>query len=419
MRHPRTGRARIALIAAAAALATVAGACGSSGSAGGKTVLTVWTPYTGPEQMAALNAQDALFEKAHPDVKVQATTVGGGQMDPKLLAGVSTKSGPDVMLNNVVVDFPELSSGGVLRDLTQDWNSYGGKSQFPTAGIWKDPKGHIYNVMSYTNLLGLYYNKTILDQYHLKPPTTMSDFEADLKTVTAGGKDKGLAAAADPDVDGAWTWFPLLLGNGTTYCNFSGDTVTGAFQTVSDWTKAGYLPKEAATWTQSDSWTAFMTGKYAFGINGNWNLGDAKKATFAWGTTQFPAGPQGSHVFPGGEGLGIGAFTKHADLAWEYLQASWLSKQASVIDFQKSGQIPTRAEVADTPAVTSNQVAAPFVQATKTVSAWPRNSKTADMQLVFGTQVSAVVSGQATPADAATKAEAKIAADIKAGGGGC
>lgn len=417
MRHLTIRRS--AVVAAAAALALAASACGSSSGGSDKITLTVWTPYTGGAQLDAVKAQDKLFEKTHPNVTVQPLTVGGGTMDPKLLAGKSTKSGPDIILNNVVVDFPTLVSAGVLLDLTDKWNSYAAKTQFPAAGIWKSADGKIYNVMSYTNLLGLYYNKTILDQYNLKPPTTIDELEADMKTVAAGGKYTPLAASADPDVDGAWTWMPQLLSQGVNYCNFTGPKVDSVFQTVQDWTQNKYIPRESATWTQSDSWTAFMTGKYAFGINGNWNLGDAKKATFSWGTTQYPAGPDGSRVFPGGEGLGIGAYSKHPDLAWEYLQQSWLAKDASVINFTQSGQIPTRAEVAQTSEVTSNAVAAPFVAATKTVSAWPRNPRTADMQTAFGTAISSVVSGQSDPSAAASKAVAAVTADLKAGGGGC
>lgn len=417
MRHLTIRRS--AVVAAAAALALAASACGSSSGGSDKITLTVWTPFTGGAQLQAVKAQDALFEKTHPNVTVQALTVGNNTMDPKLLAGKSTKNGPDIILNNVVVDFPTLSSGGLLLDLTQKWNSYAGKDQFPQAGIWKSPDNKIYNIMSYTNLLGLYYNKTILDQYNLKPPTTMAEFESDMKTVAAGGKYTPLAASADPDVDGAWTWMPQLLSQDVNYCNFSGNKVDQLFQTVQQWAQDKYIPRESATWTQSNSWTAFMTGKYAFGINGNWNLGDAKAATFKWGTTQYPAGPDGSHVFPGGEGLGIGAFSKHPDLAWQYLEQSWLSKQGSVLDFTGSGQIPTRAEVAQTPEVTSNAVAAPFVAATKTVSAWPRNPRTADMQTAVGTNISAVVSGQSAPAAAAAKAISTVNADLKAGGGAC
>lgn len=403
--------------AAAVALTTVAYGAGEA-SASSTVTLTVWNYYSGAQQIAALKAQDALFEKSHPNVKVDEVYVSFNEMDSRLLASASTHSGPDVVLNNVVVDFPELSDAGVLYNLTKDWDSYADKSQFPSAGVWKN-KGRIYNVMSYSNLLGLYYNKKILSQYKLTPPKTISQFEHDMKVVEAGGKYTPLAAADDPGPDGAWTWFPLLLENGETYCNLTLPKVTSAYQTVYDWAKAGYLPKEAATWTQTQSWTEFMTGKYAFGINGNWNLGSARTATFPWGTTQYPAGPDGSHVFPGGEGLGIGAYTKHPGLAWQYIESAWLSKPASVIDFKDSGQIPVRANVANTSLVKSNVAAAPFIAATKTVLAWPNNPNTEKMQDYVATELSDVVSGQATVKAAASATVSNIASMIKAGGGSC
>ena len=413
---------RLAVAAAAATLAVAVAACGSGGSsagAGGHITLTVWSYYSGPAQLSALAAQDKLFEQEHPNVTVQEVQVPGSELDSKLLAAAATHTGPDLFLDNVVVDFPELTAAGALADLTPYWNAYADKSQFPAAGIWKGANGQIYNVMSYSNLLGLYYNKTILDQYHLTPPTTLAQLAADMAVITKAGKYGGLAASDSPDTGGAWTWFPILLDQGTNYCTLTASNALPMFQTIANWTQDGYLPKAAATWTQDGSWTAFMSGKYAFGINGNWNLDNAKSASFSWGTTQFPAGPDGSHVFPGGEGLGIGAFSKYKQLDWEYLETSWLSSKASVIDFTDSGQIPTRADVANTPTVESNQAAAPFVAATKTVSAWPRNSKTDSMQVTVGTELSDVVSGQATATQAATATASQIQADLKAGGGGC
>jgi multiple sugar transport system substrate-binding protein len=400
-----------------AALALAASGCGSgSGSASGSghITLTVWNYYTGADQLEALKAQDALFEKAHPNVTVEPVEITGTDMDTKLLAAAATHSGPDIVLNNVVVDFPELVAAGALYPETKFWDTYAARSQFPAAGVWRASNGQIYDVMSYSNLLGLYYNKTILDQYHLTPPTTVSELVSDMAVIAKAGKYTPLAASADPQPDGAWTWFPLLLEKGVNYCTMNSSNSLSMFQTAADWTKAGYLPKQAATWSQTDSWTAFMTGKYAFGINGNWNLGDAKGASFEWGTTQYPAGPDGSHVFPGGEGLGIGAFSKYPTLDWEYLETSWLSSRASTIDFTDSGQVPTRAQVADTAAVEGNTAAAPFVAAAKTVSAWPRSAKTAQMQVTVGTELSDVVSGQASPSAAAQAAASQVQADIAA-----
>lgn len=420
MRYVRA--TRLATAALAAALALAASACGSNGPAAGgsqKITLTVWTYYTGDAQLKALGAQDAIFEKAHPNVTIQTVQIPGTQMDPKLLAGAASRSGPDVVLNNVVVDFPELTSAGVLYPLTKFWDAYAGRSQYPSAGVWTAADGKIYNVMSYSNLLGLYYNKTILDQYHLTPPTTIAQLESDMRVVTKAGKYTALAASADPQPDGAWTWFPILLENGTNYCDLTAGNATPMFQTIAGWTKAGYLPKAAATWSQSDSWTAFMSGKYAFGINGNWNLGAAAQAAFSWGTAQYPAGPDGSHVFPGGEGLGIGAFSKYPQLDWDYLESAWLSQQGSIVDFTDSGQIPTRADVASAPTVSKNVQAAPFIAATKTVSAWPRSSKTAQMQVTVATELSDVVSGQSSASAAAIATATQITADIKSGSGGC
>jgi multiple sugar transport system substrate-binding protein len=417
-RHRVSRRLVVAPSAALMALSALAYSPGAAGAAS-KVTLTVWNYYTGAEQIAAIKSQDALFEKGNPNVNVEEIFVTFNEMDSRLLASASTHSGPDVVLNNVVVDFPELSDAGVLYNLTKDWDSYPDKSQFPSAGVWTNSKGQIYDVMSYSNLLGLYYNKTILDQYHLTPPATLSQFAADMKVVEAGGKYTPLAAADDPGPDGAWTWFPLLLENGETYCNLTLPKVTQAYQTVYNWAKAGYLPKESATWTQTTSWTEFMSGKYAFGINGNWNLGDAKAATFKWGTTQYPAGPDGSHVFPGGEGLAMGAYTKHAALAWKYIETAWLSEQGGVLDFRYSGQIPIRADVANTSLVKSDSIVAPFVAATKTVSAWPRNPNTSEMQDYVATELSDVVSGQATVQAAAAATVSHIASEIKAGGGGC
>jgi multiple sugar transport system substrate-binding protein len=242
MRYLRARRPVIA--AAAAALALAVSACGGSSSSGsGHITLTVWTYYTGSGQISALKAQDALFEKAHPNVTVDEIQVQGTELDPKLLAAAASHTGPDLFLDNVVVDFPELHAAGALANLTQDWNSYPDKSQFPAAGIWKASNGQIYNVMSYSNLLGLYYNKTILDQYHLTPPTTVTELEADMQVVTKAGKYGALAASDSPDTGGAWTWFPLLLEQGTNYCNLTASNVAPMFSTVASWAKSATCPR--------------------------------------------------------------------------------------------------------------------------------------------------------------------------------
>lgn len=404
----RSRRTRLVLTALAALLAlcgcTISSSGSGSASSSGKVNLTFWEYYSGT-QLTWLKGQVAKFEKANSDVSVQLVQVVGSQQDQKLLASVATGGTPDLFINNIVVDNPTLVAGGVMKDLTPYWNKYADKSQFPSSAVWKT-NGKVYNLMSYTNLLGMFYNKDILDQYGITtPPRTLDDLQADLAKVKAGGKYKGLALSGAPTVEGAWLFAPQLLGTNVDYCNFSGPKVTAAFTREADWSRAGYIPGAAATWDQTAAWQQFMTGKFAFGLNGNWQLGNVKAATFKYGTTQYPMTPGGrSVVYPGGEGFAIGSKSKHPDLAWKFLEQMVLSKQGGQSVFHDAGSIPDRNDVADIPEIKNDRFVQPFVAAAHTAGTWPNNTNTAQMQTALGKAVSSVISGQQTAQQGAQSA---------------
>ncbi len=421
--RPRIRRPRLAVVAAAAVLAvtgcTISETPTTSESAG-TTTLTFWQYYTPGGQADWLKAQTAKFEADNPGVKVQLVQVVGSQQDQKLLAAVATGKGPDVLINNIVVDFPTLVAGGVMKDITAEWDAYPDKDQYPEAAAWKND-GKVYNLLSYTNLLGMYYNKDVLASVGIgEPPTTLEELEADMAKVEAGGKYEALAESGAPTVEGAWLFAPQLLGQGINYCNFGGQPVTDAFNRIADWAQKGYLPKATATWDQNAAWQQFMTGKYAFGFNGNWQLGNVKKAKFAYGTVQFPPPTGGtSVVYPGGEGIAIGAQSKHPDLAWKYIQQVFLSKDGGQSLFTSAGSIPVRADVASVPEIKNDTFVQPFVKAAQTSGQWPNNPKTAEMQTALGKAVSGVISGQLSGPEGADAAVQNIAAAQKSGGGTC
>lgn len=393
---------------------------GGSGGAQGTTTLTFWNYYKGT-QLTWLQQQTKAFEAKNPNVKINLIQTVGDQQDQKLLASVATGKTPDLFINNIVVDFPTLVAGGAMLDLSQYWNSYADKSKFPDSAVWsQDSK--VYNLMSYTNLLGMFYNKDILDEYNIQPPTTLDELTAAMKKVKAGGKYQGMALSGAPTVEGAWLFAPQFLGQGANYCNIDANSpkVESAFQRVAGWRSDNTLPRAAATWDQNAAWQQFMTGKYAFGMNGNWQLGNVKDAKFKYGTVEFPSPPNGkSQVFPGGEGFAIGAKTKHADLAWKFMSEALLSASSNKAVYTSAGSIPLRSDVADSPELQSDTYAKPFVAAAQGTASWPKNPQTATMQKVLGTAVSAVISGQQDPAAATKSAVSGIDAARQKGGGGC
>lgn len=411
----RTG----AVLAASALLLSGCAISEDGGSADGDTTLTFWSYYQGT-QADWLADQATAFEEDNPGVTVKIVETVGDQHDQKLLASVATGTTPDLFINNIVVDYPTLSAGGVFEDLTPYWEDFAEKDQFPESVTWTTD-GKVENLLPFTNLLGFYYNEDILAEYGITDaPTTLEALEEDLAIVTESGEHKGIALSGAPSVEGAWLFAPELLGLGVDYCNFEGDDVTAAFDRVERWAQAGYTPQATATWDQSAAWQQFMTGEYAFAFNGNWNLGNVKESGFAYGTAQYPA-PEGgeSVVYPGGEGFGIGAGSENADLAWKFIEQAVLTADAGESLFTAAGSIPVRADAAESEAIASDDYVQPFVEAAQTAGTWPNNTNTAAMQTALGTAVSSVISGESTGAQGAASATAAIAEAIEEGGGGC
>jgi multiple sugar transport system substrate-binding protein len=147
-------------------------------------------------------------------------------------------------------------------------------------------------------------------------------------------------------------------------------------------------------------------------------LGNVKDAEFKYRTAQYPA-PEGgrSVVFPGGEGIAIGADSKHPEEAWRYIEHVFLSADSAEAIFKTAGSIPVRADAAET--VQSDELVQPFVTAAQNSARWPDNPKTADMQTALGKAVSGVISGQLDGVEGAAQARKNIAAARSEGGGGC
>ncbi|MEJ5943967.1 extracellular solute-binding protein [Pseudokineococcus basanitobsidens] len=409
--RPRTST-RSALVRLTAALAAVAagttGCTFSSAEAGsGDTVLTFWHYFQGAQQ-EWLERQVADFEADHPGVDIQLVETVGSQHVQRLLASTVTGTTPDLFINNIVVDYPTLTSAGVMLDLSPYWDDYADADQFPSSAVWRSGDA-VYDLLPYNNLLGLYMNTDVAGRYGItEPPATLPELAQDLAAVTDGG-DGGLALSAAPSVEGAWLFAPELLGEGIGYCNFSGPQVVDSFTRLADWARDGYVPQAAATWDQNASWQQFMTGRYAFALNGNWQLGNVGSADFGYVTAQYPAPADGSStVYPGGEGFAIGATSEHPDLAWEFLQDEVLSRDGLLSLYEAAGSIPLRADLADSPQLADDPDVQPFVRATRSTAEWPDNTSTAEMQTALGEAVSATVSGQLGGRAAARQAVADI-----------
>ena len=401
----RAGLVAGALVAAAGLLLAGCSSNGGGGAAssGSSNTLTVWHYFSDPNQVKVMTDYAGLFEQQNKGVTVKNVYVPYDQFDQKLIASAGAKTGPDVVVFNGA-DASNLALSGTLAPLDAKWSAYADKGQFPSSVVHK-LNGKTYAVQGYVNLLGLWYNKDILDSVGVTPPTTLDQLDSALAKVKAAGKS-GITLSGLPNSQGEWQAYPWLTAAGFNLAKPSTSALAAGLSRVSDWVDKGYLSKEATTWDQTVPFQKFAAGGVAFAENGNWQIGTAKStAKFNYGVVPLPVGSKGK-VYLGGEGEGIGAFSKNQDLAWKYLQATYFSSKGELIALKDSGTIPARADTASDPAVTGDPLIKPFAESVSKLGAnYPGTSvpaaSVANQQLSGGQAWSSVLGGSASPAQAA------------------
>lgn len=431
MRTTRTVRRSRAATYTAAALAgtLLLAACGSSGEDaepggdgategggdGGDATITVWHYFSDENQVALMDAYADMFEAAHEGVTVENVFVPYDQMNSKLVSAAGSQTGPDIAVFNGA-EAATLALGGALAPMDDYLDSYADLDQLPESVI-HTIDGSRYAVQGYVNLLGLWYNADILNEIGVEPPTTLDELEAAM----AAAKDAGYAGitlSGLPNSQGEWQGYPWLTAAGFDYENLDQDALAAGLARVRGWVENGWLTQEAVNWDQTVPFQTFAAGGVAFAENGNWQMGTAAAdAQFEYGVVPLPLGEDGG-VYLGGEGEGIGAFSKNPDLAWEYLTGTYLSVEGQLKAAELVGSIPSRLDAAQDQSVTSNALLDPFATTIAKYGAnYPASvippAAVADVQLNVGQAWSAVLGGQTSAEQAAATLAGTLADLIK------
>ena len=416
----KTGLAGAGVLAASGPLTSLLAACGSSSTSGQKVgpnttgTLNIWH-YATASDVATVKNYTKLFQKKFPKVNVQMTYIEFSAYPNRVIAAAGAKSGPDVLIygGNETVN---MYQAGAFYDLNSRWTQFADRDQFPDSVITKF-KNKVYGIKGYVNLTGLWYNKDILDAAGVQPPKTFDDVTPALAKVAAAGKKYvPIALTGQPSDQGDWTAWPWLSGYGFSYDKPDQSAIEKAYSLVGQWARAGYIPKEAVTWGQAETFTRFAVGDVAFMENGNWNIGPAKQSfKFTYGTADFPKGPQGGTLFLGGEALWVGAFTKNPDLAWAYLDSTLLTKAGELITLNGAGSIPSRKDMATSSAVKAQPLVAPYVRSVETRGAEypPAGGAAAAAQNIVAQNWSAVIAGQKSPQQAAADTASGVKSNFK------
>lgn len=321
------GRWRGAVALALAASMAVA-ACGDDGAAKGPVTLTLWS------WVPDLQQQVDLFQKAHPDIKVQLVNAGQGAAEyTKLRTALTAKSGaPDV----AQVEFQLLPSFRVTDDLV-DIAKYGADKIKGDYVDWAwaqvSDGSAVYAVPWDSGPMGLLYREDIFRKHNIAVPTTWDEFAAAARKLHAADP-KVYLTNFPPNEGGVITGLawqagsrPFKVTNKTSVSVRLDDE--GGLRMAQYWDG---LIKEKVVSTDpdfTDEWYRGLdSGRYAAWVTAAWGpvflSGSAKSTSGKWRAAPLPQWTAGQNLTAnwGGSTLAVTKQSKHPQQAAEL--AMWL-----------------------------------------------------------------------------------------------
>jgi multiple sugar transport system substrate-binding protein len=328
-------------------------ACGSdAGDDGGPVTLTLWTRAA---TEAVTKAYADAYNRTH-DTTVEVTAFPNEEYPAKLAS--SARSLPDLFATDVVFA-PQYASQGLWLDVTDRFQTLDIKDDVAPAhvraGTWEDRN---YAVPHTIDMSVLLYNKDLYTRAGLdpeSPPTTLAEFAEHARTIDKlGGDVHGTYFGGNCGGCVEFTFWPSVWAAGGDVLSEDGQESTidsPEMAEVFALYRQLYEEGVAAPASRDEAGTtwlgALQNGKIGVAPGPSVWLGLIEEQSgIRMGVAPIPGIDGGESTFVGGDVLGVGATSEHADQAWDFL--SWtMSEEAQVEVIAKNKGVPTRTDLAE------------------------------------------------------------------------
>ena len=324
--------------------------------------------------------------------------------------------------------YPTLGSlvdNGVLVDIDDWWAEnaadFGADDFIPVFDeVFSKIDGVRYGVPSDGDLILLWYNKTILEEYGVEPPTTWDEYLDVCRTITEAGASDGVYGCA---IMGAkvpliliGTFLNRLGGYGGDFFDEAGNPTINSPEAVTALeglvAQSEYALPDPAAVAFDEALGGWLTGKV--GMVEFWtDLGqmtdnpEQSKIMGEWGVVPLPqgSGPKARTVAVNNAGFGIGlsSMSQDPELAMEFLRfvsRPDINVRANTI---VGGLDPTRWSTLDNPDYRSHvteELADAIKAAHENAMPWPTNAKWPELQEILNENLSLALTGAKTPQEA-------------------
>lgn len=373
----------------------------ASSAAGTGEAVTIWYYWETEGHQVALDQVIQDYNGSQDQYEVTAKYVPFADFKKQLSIGASADELPDI----AILDSPDHASYvemGIFEDLTGKFdvgNYYEGTVNSCTVD------GKLYGVPFGVNCLALYYNEDMLTEAGCEVPTTWDELMTTAKALTTDSVS-GLALCSVQNEEGTFNFVPWLWSTGATSYDINNENGIRALTYIQDLVNEGVMSKECINWTQGDVMNQFIAGNVAMMENGPWQIPtmQSEAPDLNWKVTLIPKDTEYSSVL-GGENYAV-INGGNVEGALDFLSYATSEEQVKFM-MDKFGYISADKNIA------ANQFEAdspyqPFVEELNyamprgPLAEWPSVSDA--ISLAFNQ----VITGTATPQDAAAEAQATI-----------
>lgn len=373
-----------------------------------QSTLQWWDYYTDGSNNDAMVDMIARFEAANPDIDIERTSIGFGDLKARIIQAAATRTMPDIL----IIDNPDhqaMASQGALADLTDLIGGWDGNDKY-FDGPWSSTifEGRHYGVPYGSNATALYYNVELLEQAGIAPPSTWDELRSAAMALTAGDRT-GFCLSLIATEEGTFTFLPFLWGNGGDIPTI-GDAASVEALALLDtmMNEDGSVSRAALNWGQGDVNNQFMAGKCAMQINGPWQIPGLTAADldFTWDVAPWPNNGSPTSIL-GGENFAVG-IGGDVDAAWRVID--WVTAPDNLLPtLQISGYITNRNDLSSNPAFTADPVTKVFAGQVAVAKARAYGPGYPQISEAIMSMVQSVLIGARTPQEAADDTAAAIA----------
>ncbi|MFC5449300.1 extracellular solute-binding protein [Paenibacillus aestuarii] len=328
-----------------------AGAAGDNSQSAQKEVeISYWRPQaSGPEDDFYVRRVEEFNKAYQGKIKLKMETITRGNSfayEDKINAAVASHTLPDV----VSMDGPNVANYAA-SDIIIPLDPYYTKddlNDFVPSIIQQGTfKGKFYAAGLSESSVVLFYNKKIMKQYGIEPPTKMEnawtwDQWYDVMKKTAQNDVFGTNMINDKGEWMTYAFEQLWISGGSDIVNKEGTTAQGWVNSDKGMEAAKFLQKLAneKLFNIDPKPTEFEEGKAATKLGGPWNIPGFKNyPDLEWGITYFPRSASGSLSSPSGSwAIGVSTDSKHPMEAAEVVK--WMTNKDSSAQLAKANSMP-------------------------------------------------------------------------------